>query len=215
LTAKNRSKRRRRLRSVVVPLHNLCISTVDLLHSILSDQQIPERLPEHCGRDLTKLVSFFKQNVPFERHGKLAVLRNKTSAHYDRDMHPIDLRAVNLSVDLTEIAEWISITVSVLCDILKLNVFMWSGQGYSKDSVMIMCTDPLMTDFRVSGGKIVGINGCYVSESPRWQVYSALKSIWAISDQMFERSSNWRIKEFAEDKPGDHWSKILRDGHHI
>src|SRR5205823_9154448 len=128
------------------------------------------------------LISFLKAEVPFEGQGRLALLRNKTAAHYDREMIPVDMRAISFSVEVTEVAEWVSILISVLSDVLKLNVYMWSGDGYEKDSVMIMCTDPLMTDFRVEQGKIVAINNCYVSESPRWHVYSALKKVWRLSD---------------------------------
>jgi hypothetical protein len=211
LGVQNRSKRRRRLRSVVVPLHSLCTSTVDLLNSILSQKQFANRLPEHCGKDVARLISFLKCHVPFEGIGKLAVLRNKISAHYDRDMHPSEMRVVNLSVDLTEVAEWISILISVLSDVLKLDVFVWSGAGYTEGSLMIMCSEPLMTDFEVRNGNVVGINGCYLSKSPKWQIYAALNTVWRLSDRMFERSSRWRIKEFVEDKPGDHWSKIVRE----
>jgi hypothetical protein len=196
---------------MIVPLHNLCTSTVDLLNSIQSEKQIADRLPPHCGKDLAKLISFFKASVPFLAQGKLAILRNKISAHYDRDMHPMEMRNVNSSVDLTEVAEWISVCISVLCDAVKLDAFIWSGRGYSKDSLMIMCSEPLMTDFCVEEGQVVGINGCYVSKSPKWQIYEAMRALWKRSDEMFERTSRWRIKEFIEDNPGEHWSKLIRD----
>jgi hypothetical protein len=211
LTAQSRAKRRRRLRSVVVPLHSLCIATVDLLNSIASDKTIAERLPRGAGGDITRLLTFLKEHVPFGRGEKLTVLRNKVAAHYDRDLQANDRRQLNAAVEVTEVAEWISIIISVLSDSLKLNVFMWSGTGYTEGGVMIMCTDPLMTDFRVENGQVVGINGAYVAESPRWSVYAALKALWTVSDRMFERASRWRIKEFVEDKPGEHWSKVVRD----
>lgn len=212
LSVHNRSKKRRRMRSVITPLHNLCACTVDLLNSIQSDNALVDGLPENCGKDLAKIVAFLKASVPFEGSGKLALLRNKVAAHYDRDMQPMELRAINLSVDLTEIAEWISINIFVLCDALKLKAYTWSGTGYSKDSQMIMCSEPLMTDFRVEAGRVVGINGCFVSKSPRWEVYHGLRSLWKKSDELFERPSVWRIREFIEDDPGCHWSKVLQDG---
>jgi hypothetical protein len=211
LAVHNRSKRRRRIRSVVVPLHSLCVSLRDLINSIASDRTIADRLPLNYSSDLASLMAFFRSHVPWERSGKLALIRNKTSAHYDRDMWPADLREVSLSVDVTETAEWINLTISVLCDVLKLDAFMWSGGGYAPNGVMIMCTEPIMTDFKVEAGNVVGINGCYVSKSPKWKVYDALKSLAAATDKMFERHSRWRIKEFLADPPQSHWSKTLRE----
>jgi hypothetical protein len=191
------------------------VCTVGLLNAIMSERQFRERLPEHCGRDANKLASFLREHVPFEKKGKLALLRNKVAAHYDVDMTPFEMRALNQSVELTEVAEWISVALAVICDAAKLNVFTWSGRGYSENSVMLMCTEPLMTDFQTKDGQIVGINGCYISESPKWQIYSAIKRVWTLSDQMFERHSRWRIRGFVEDTPDQHWSKILRDADHM
>ncbi|MBV9009049.1 MAG: hypothetical protein JO354_07780 [Verrucomicrobia bacterium] len=213
-TAQNRAKRRRRLRSLVVPLHSLCIATVDLLNCIASDKTIAERLPRTAGSDIAQLLAFVRAHVPFGRGEKLTALRNKIAAHYDRDLQPSDSRQLNASIELTEVAEWISVLISVLCDVLKLNVFMWSGTGYAEGGVMIMCTDPLMTDFQVEDGQVVAINGAYITKSPRWCAYAALKTLWLVSDRMFERSSRWRIKEFVEDAPGDHWSKVVRNFSH-
>jgi hypothetical protein len=110
-------KRRRRLRGLFVPLHSLCVGIVDLLNCIQSDESAQSKLSkDHLGQ-LTQLRERFRGLVPFESKGKLGKLRNKLSAHYDRDMAPEEMRELLKSVTFAEIGEWISICAATLCDL--------------------------------------------------------------------------------------------------
>jgi hypothetical protein len=82
-TAQAVKKRRRRLRGIVVPLHSLCVSVVDLINGIQSEKNVHQLLPQNCTTQLTQLRERFETLVPFRGKGKLAILRNKVSAaHY-------------------------------------------------------------------------------------------------------------------------------------
>lgn len=212
LEPKGKTKRRRRLRGVFIPLHSLCEAIVDLLNGIQSEKDVHDRLPKGCTAELGRLRDRFVQAVPFERKRKLGELRNKVSAHYDRSLTPAEMKTLLLSVEFTEVGEWINIAVGTLCDTLKLNAYSWSASGPRPNTSIIMCQEPFMTVLEVTDGHVSGLGGFYLNQhSPKSEIFESLKSVVKLSDKLFERDSIYRIRGFAKDEPGAKWSKILEE----
>jgi hypothetical protein len=206
---KNPTKRRRRLRPIFVPLHALCENLVALMDQIQSDRSIHGRLPPGATSTITKLKSRFVSLVPFDRKGKLGLLRNRVAAHYESSMSPADMRDLLNSTEVTEIGEWLHISIGVLCDLLKLDAFMWNASGPSADTITTMCQEPLISVLKVKDSAIVGFDGFLLcKKSPKMMLFEQIETVATISQCLFERSSDYRIHGFREDDPID-WARML------
>lgn len=204
-----KDKKRRRLRAVFVPLHSFAVNLVDLLNQIQSDKSIHSRLPSNAPTTITKLKSFFIAHVPFERKGKLGLLRNRVSAHYESTMSPSAMRELLNSTDSTEIGEWLHISLGVLCDALKLEAYMWSACGPKEETVTMMYQEPLVSVLQTKDSHVVGIGGLFFcNKSPRMMVFDQIERIANLSQCLFERKSGYRIRGFFEDDRNE-WARSL------
>jgi hypothetical protein len=69
-----------------------------------------------------------------------------------------------------------------------------------------------MTTVEVHDGRISKLLGFHVrKESPKWEIYRAIASAAQLGDKLFQKNSPYRIRGFLKDRPGEHWSKLLRD----
>lgn len=203
------TKRRRRLRALFVPLHSLCVNLVELMNQIQSDKAVHGRIPHDAPTTLTKLRTNFLSAVPFDRKGKLGLLRNRVSAHYEKTMSPAEMRELLKSTDSTEVGQWLHVAVSVLCDLLKLDAYMWTASGPKENTATIMCQEPLISVIRLEDRKVVGLEGFYMRKvSPRTLVFEHVRRVVDLSQQLFERKCLFRIGGFFEDK-GRGWARSL------
>ncbi len=203
------AKKRRRLRAIFVPLHALCVNLVELLNQIQSDKSVHDRLPRGATATISRLRTHFVSSVPFDRKGKLGLLRNRVSAHYERSMSPAKMRELLHSTDSTEIGEWLHISIGVLCDVLKLDAYMWTAAGPEKDTVTTMCQEPLVSVWRLQDSQIVGIGGFYLCKaSPRMMVFELIQRLAESSQCLFERQCKYQISGFFEDRKND-WARSL------
>ena len=203
------AKKRRRLRAIFVPLHSLCVNLVELLNQIQSDKRVHDRLPVNTGATVAKLRTYFVTHVPFDRKGKLGLLRNRVSAHYESSMSPAAMRDLLNSTDSTEVGEWLHIAIGVLCDTLKLDAYMWTADGPQANSVTMMCQEPIVSVFRIEDSKISGIGGFYLCKtSPRTMLFEDVQRVTESSQCLFERVCRYRISGFVEDCRED-WARTL------
>lgn len=212
LSTKDQKKRRRRLRAASVPLHNLCVAIVDAINAIQSDSTRHSHLPVTAPKDLTAMRSRFVHLVPFDRKGKLGILRNRISAHLDSGESPSEMREIAKSVDGTEFGEWINICAATLCDLLKLDAYMWTTDGPQEGLTTIMCQEPIMTVLRIEEQRAVGIEGFFASKrSPKHDVLNRIQILCSLAQNLFERRSRFEIRGFYEDDAKRGWSSLLRD----
>jgi len=188
-----------------------------LINSIQAEKSVHSRLPPNCTADLTQLREKFEALIPFRNKGKLAVLRNKGStAHYDRDLSPEEMRELIKNVSSTEVGEWINICLGTLSDLLKLNAYKWSVEAPAENTAVIYCEDsvPIMSvvDVDIQQRRITGLRGIYLTTSPRVIIFETIKELIDAADTLFEEGSKYqfRINGIHEDPPDVNWSKILR-----
>ncbi|MBC2595412.1 hypothetical protein H5P28_14185 [Ruficoccus amylovorans] len=209
VAAKAKDKRRRRLRAMFVPLHSLCVNIVEVIDQIQTDKTIHSQIPSDTPATLTRLKSLLVNSVPFDRKGKLGMLRNRVSAHYERKMSPTEMRSLLNSTNTTEIGEWLHKAIAILCDLLKLDAYMWRADGPTDDTVIMMCQEPVISVLGVKDGSIQSLKGAYLRKiSPRNFIINDIISVTESSQCLFECHSNYRIEKFVED--GEfHWAKSL------
>jgi len=149
--------------------------------------------------------------VPFDRKGKLGKLRNEVSAHYEKTYSPAELRSILMEIDFTEVGEWINIALGTLCDLLKLDAYMWSAADPRPNTAILMCQEPIMTVFECEEGRATRIAGFLMrKKSPKWSVFEEIQKVASLADQLFDRSSAFRMSGFTENQPSDSWSSMLR-----
>lgn len=208
-SARAATKKRRRLRAIFVPLHSLCVNVVELINQIQADKKVHDRLPSNAPMELTKLRSHFIDLLPFHRKGKLGMLRNRVSAHYESSMSPAEMRELLNTTDSTEVGEWIHVTIGVLCDLLKLDAYMWTAEGPTEDTITMLCQEPLISVSRVEESKIVELQALYMcGKSPRMIMFDQMRELVGLSQCLFERKCHYRISSFYEDA-GPHWARSL------
>lgn len=183
-------KFRRRLKSVFTPLHSLAERTVDLMNEIESN---PGKTGS--GGAMAKMREDFVAAVPFSRTGKLGRLRNKISAHHEKNWSPGEMRQLFSEVENTEIGEWIHSTLAALLTLLKIPVYMWGVASRTPGVIHIMFCEPMIASIGVAeDGQIKAHYGTTMcKESPRWQIADVLIRAAEISMNLFERSSERKI----------------------
>lgn len=212
LATRDPKKRRRRMRAASVPLHNLCVGIVDTINAIQSDSDRHSFMASSVPKDLTNLRSRFVKLVPFDRKGKLGILRNRVSAHLDGAESPTSMREIARSVETTEFGEWINICVAVMCDLIRLDAYAWTASEAQGNLMTIMYQEPLITVFRVEDGSPVNIEGFFASKkSPKWDVGERVQSLCKLAQGLFEKESAYQIRNFYPDDGSRGWSSVLRD----
>lgn len=200
------------MRAASVPLHTLCLGIVDVINAIQSDPSKHSEMPATVPKDLNSLRSKLVALIPFDRKGKLGVLRNKISAHLDKRETPSEMREIARSVQLTEFGEWINIAAAILCDLLKLEAYTWSADGPRSDTVTIMCQEPIMSVLLLKDREVIGIEGIYsIKRSPKYDVLERIAGLCKLSAGLFEKASPYQIEGFYKDDGKQGWSSILRN----
>ena len=213
LSTADKKKRRRRIRAISIPLHSLCVAIIDTINAIQSEKAIHDRLPTDATKQLSELKTKFVGLVPFDRKGKLGIIRNRISAHLDSSEHPSNMREIARSADATEFGEWIHGCIGVLCDLLKLDAYQWTASPDSEEFLITMAQEPLMAILRVEDGQVVELAGAFIAKrSPKYDIFEAAASLCEISQKLFEKPSNYRISGFREDDPKNGWARMLQAG---
>lgn len=210
--ARDPKKKRRRLRLLAVPMHSLCVSIIDTLNALISDQQIHSRLPPDCTKQLNEMKEKFVSFVPFDRKRKLGQMRNKTAAHLDESTHPFELSEIVKNVQPTEMGEWLHYCIGTLCDVLKLDAYIWTAVTGSADLLVFMCQDRFVSVLRCESGRAVELLNVYLSDtSPKQEILENLMDACEASQPLFEEKSIFRITGFYQDDPKKGWASMLRN----
>jgi hypothetical protein len=209
--ARDPKKKRRRLRLMAVPLHSLCVAIIDTINAIISDKQIHTRLPNNSAKELNVLKDKFIEWVPFDRKRKLGQLRNKTAAHLDEKTHPFDMNQILKDVRPTEMGEWLHCCLGVICDLLKLDAYMWTAITGSADLLVTMCQEPLIAVIRCENGRAVELLNVFMRRtSPKKDVFDRISEACEASQLLFEEPSDFHITGFFEDDPAKGWASMLQ-----
>ncbi|MBS9388332.1 MAG: hypothetical protein HEQ33_05265 [Dolichospermum sp. WA123] len=203
-------RRRRKLRSISVPLHSLCVAICHLIDQIQSEKQIHNQLPKGTTVELNKLRTKFVQLIPFDRKGKLGSIRNKLAAHYEKDMSLTEMRQLDQDINSTEIGEWLHISIAMLCDLMKLEAYVWWANGPVDSTAIFMFQYPGMTVFEIVDQKVVSIKAVLLcTKDPRNIIFEILEKVTQESHMLFEHDSSFRILGFTPDDPTK-WNRTVQ-----
>lgn len=207
--AKAKDKRRRRMKLLFTPLFSLVGSLVDLLHDIQTNPDTKRGLPPETAALAGRLEDRLKKNVPFGSSQTLREVRNKMSAHVDKNLHPFEAQKLLAGVETWHVGWWLHCCLTVLADLLKLPIYQWSCESRFPDCVGIFSPDgPFLTVFALDGTKLSHIAGCFIVSDPRKRIFDLLREVVEQSRWMF-REGDPQIQGYQEDEPGTSWARSL------
>jgi len=209
--AKSETKRKRKFKHLFTPLLSLVESIVELLQSIESAAQgSTEMSPKDCQL-VSKLRQRFLEHVPLSSDSLLKKIRHKISAHIDKDMWPSELTELFGKAEPSVVGKWLHVSLGVLMDVLKLQIYAWSVLPTPQGTITLMYTEPFVSTFRVEELKIVELLACNIAKkSPRQEILLLAQSIVAHSRWMFGES-DFQIRSWIADSEKENWASTLRN----
>lgn len=208
--SKSVTKRRRKLKIMLTPLHSLAESIRNLLDDLECNPDSVCRLPPGARELLPHMRSELLRNVAIGRGGLLSTTRNKISAHIDKDLSSEEMRELLAQAEPAQVGFWLHACVSVFSDLIKLPVFFWSCDAEHKDAVRILFSEPFVVTLGIDpNGKVNSLLNIHlITQPPRYDIFRLLMKVVSNSKWMFGPSDQ-RITRFVEDGPGTPWAKSL------
>lgn len=205
----NATKRRRKAKIILTPLHSLAECTVDLLNDCEGNPDTVKKMPVGYTKLISKLRLLLFNHIPVGKDGVLSRLRNKTSAHVDKTLRPAEARELIASLELHEIGMWLDTSISVLCDLLKLPVYFWTCESEHSQVIRMLMCEPFLVSFKCENGEMVELVAVHmVKRPPRADIRDLILDVVRQSRWLF-RPSDTQIRAFYEDDNTDFWARSL------
>ncbi len=208
--AKSTDKKRRRLKILFTPLFSFIDCLFDLLHDIQNNPVTTSGEPPEVRSTASAIEERLKKHIPYGTSEVLREVRNKMSAHADKDIYPTQARELFAKATPSQVGLWLHSGFAVFADLLKLPIYQWSCKSKFPDCVGILSPGgPILTILRHSEGVATELVGCYlVKRDPRNEVIELVKELADNSRWMFGPGDP-QIRRFVEDAKGSHWAKSL------
>jgi hypothetical protein len=209
------SAKRRRLKTLLTPLHSLAIGVLDLLNECESNPEIAKKIKKE-----TKLVSQLRKlllaQVPIgkdeaNKDRLLSKLRHTTSAHIDKSLSADEARQLIANLKSHEVGLWLHVCITVFSDLLKLPIYFWTCKSEKPDVFHIMMCEPFLISMRIKDEESLEIVDTHIMmKSPRNEITEIVFSVIEYSRWMF-RPRDKQIQKISYDKDGDSWAQSLKN----
>ena len=208
-TSKAVDKQRRKTKAIFTPLYSFVIALQSLMHDIQNNPDTKNHLPEGTDIIVDTMDRRFASIIPHGKSELLRVIRNRMSAHIDVDLDPAEAQALFSQATTPEIGLWLHTCVAVLCDLLKLPIYLWScATSKPNEFGLTTPTEPIMMTFEIGDVRPKQITGCFIIRDPRTDVFNMAKDLVNASEWMFGPNDR-RIRGFKEDGPNEPWAQSL------
>jgi hypothetical protein len=205
---KNATKKKRRLKIAVTPLHSFATALDDLLNDIQCNKDTSSKLTPDQREQIARIQKQFALMLPHDHKAPLSIVRNKLSSHIDRSIHPGEARDLGRVVDQSEFGRWLHICLHLCLDLTKLDIYYWTCEAPSDEFVRVMSNEPYLVTFRVEGNRISELVGVHVvKQSPRNDIPELVERLVKSSEWMFKPGQP-RIGSLKEDTK-ENWNTFL------
>lgn len=205
---KNATKKKRRLKIAVTPLHSLILALDDLLDDIQCNRDTSKLLKIDQKEQILAIKEQFGVMLPHDHKAPLSIVRNKLSSHIDKKLHPSDARKIGNIISPSEFGRWLHICLHLVLDLTKLGVYWWSCDSPSDEYIRLMSNEPFIVTFRIDGDKLVELVGVHIAKkSPRNDIPDVVSRLITNSVWMF-RSGQPHIGSLKVDSR-DNWNTFL------
>jgi hypothetical protein len=211
----NEAAKRRRLKTLLTPLHSLAIGILDLLKECQSNPETAKKIQKETEL-VSRLRKLLLNHVPIGKDevGKdrlLSKLRHTTSAHIDKSLSADEARQLIANLKSHEVGLWLHVCIAVFSDLLKLPIYFWSCKSEKSDVFHIMMCEPFLISMRIKDEESLEIVDTHIiKNSPRNEIGGIIFSVIEHSRWMF-RPGDKQIQKISYDKDGDSWAQSLNN----
>jgi hypothetical protein len=210
---KNSTKRKRKLKIAITPLHSLIMCVDDLCNDIQGNRETRGLLEDSKVKEVSEIQKRFSELLPHDHKSIVSTARNKLSAHIDKKIHPSEAQKIGSVINVHEFGRWLHICLHLVLDLTKLEIYTWSCKAPSDKYVCLMTNEPYIVTIKPEGKKgaeLVALN--IANGSPRNAIPEVIDSLVIHSQWMFKKGQP-RIANLKEDSK-DNWN-TFKDYSHI
>ncbi len=185
---KNATKRKRKLKIALTPLHSLIKSLDDLCNTIQCNKETRGLLDESKIREVSEIQKTYTRLLPHDHKSIITTARNKLSAHVDKNMLPSEAQKIGETITSSEFGRYLHICLHLTLDLTKLDIYHWSCKSPGKDYVCFMQFEPFIVTMKIEGENspaLVGLN--IANGSPRNAIPEIVQSLVENSQWMFKQ----------------------------
>jgi hypothetical protein len=174
-------KQGRILKNLATPLVSLAFHVAKLCGHLATDPQWADKIPQHLRLHFEARRSELTQM----QGSALRELRDKYSAHMDHNMSPDQARLLLLTVGARHYGGWLHACVTVILELLELNVYCWKSDDMPSGCFRTMQEGPLMLTWGSDEGRGTVLLGAHVASSPRQAAECICREVVAASQWLF------------------------------
>lgn len=205
---KNSTKKKRRLKNAITPLHSLMSALDDLLNDILCNKETSGLMKTEDLEQIHAIGKQFNFMLPHDFRAPVSVVRNKLSSHIDKKLHPNEAREIGDLISSSEFGRWLHICLHLILDLTKLDIYWWSCDSKIEGYYRLMQNEPFIVTYKIKNNKISGLAGLHVAKgSPRKSIPPVVDALIKSSEWMFKPGQP-RIRTLKEDSR-DNWNTFL------
>lgn len=205
---KNATKRKRRLKIAITPLHSLATAIDDLLNDIQSNKETFKLLKADEHEQVIAIKQQFGTMLPHDHKAPLSMIRNKLSSHIDKGLRLSAAQELGSLIVPSEFGRWLHICLHLILDLTKLDIYWWSCKSLSDEYIRFMSNEPFIVTLRVEGEKLVELAALHIAKrSPRNDIPEVVDRLITHSVWMFKPGQP-RISSLKEDKR-ENWNTFL------
>ena len=185
---KNATKRKRVLKIAITPLHSFAIAIDDLCNDIQCNQKTKNKLSVDDLKEVKEIQRLFNKLLPHDHKAVLTVVRNKLSAHIDKQIHPLDAQKMTQDFTPDEFGRWLHICLHIILDLTKLDIYEWSCKSPSDKYVRFTTNEPYIVTFLPdgpNGAELAGLN--ISSSSPKNEAGNLVEAMLKHSKWIFKK----------------------------
>lgn len=197
------TKQKRIIKSVATPLHSLASEIGDLCNNITCNPDTNRDLPKKKIKEIANINKHFGELLSVKWDSDLSQLRNKLSAHIDKNIYPSEANNILQKNDTALIGKYIHICLHVLVDLLELKIFAWTCELENHPTWNIMTNEPFLVCLAMNDDKPEYINCIHVvNNSPKETIVKTIEEIVQKSQFMFGKNEI-RIYSISKNKKGN------------
>ena len=197
--AKNTTKKKRKLKIAITPLHALISNIDDLLNDIENNPETKGRLEREDIENIIRIRTEFKEVLPHDNKSMVTRIRNKLSSHVDKKLHPTKAQELGSGIDQHEFGRWLHICLHVILDLTKLNVYSWSCKPPTDEHLTFMFNEPYIVTMKPDGEHGAELAALNISKSsPKNAIPESVEKLIVLSQWMFKKGQG-RIASLKED----------------
>ena len=202
---KNATKRKRKLKIALTPLHSLVKSVDDLCNDIQSNKETRFLLDKSNIKEVSEIQELFSRLLPHDHRADISTVRNKLSAHIDKKMHPSEAQKISSVITSSEFGRWLHICLHLVLDLTKLKIYHWSCKSPGDEYICVMHDEPYIVTMKVKGENSPALAALNIANSsPKNAIPEVVQSLISHSQWMFKKGQP-RILSLEEDNR-DNWN---------